>query len=126
MRASDADRRRTIEELGRHCAAGRLDTDEYARRIEAALGASELEELDELRVDLPMLRIAAPEPRQFREDRGDQRVLGGYAMALTASVAVIILVVGLAGSWAWALALLAGWLLGVAEATFVALARRNR
>ncbi len=126
MRASDADRRRTIEELGRHCAAGRLDTDEYARRIEAALAASELEELDELRVDLPMLRIAAPEPRRFREDRGDQRVLGGYAMALTASVAVIILVVGLAGSWTWALALLAGWLLGVAEATFVALARRNR
>ncbi|MGC8514453.1 MAG: DUF1707 SHOCT-like domain-containing protein [Acidimicrobiales bacterium] len=126
MRASDADRRRTIEELGRHCAAGRLDTDEYARRIEAALAASDLEALDELRVDLPMLRIAAPEPLRFRHDRGDQRVLGGYAMAVTASVAVIILVVGLAGSWAWALALLAGWLLGVAEATFVALARRNR
>lgn len=126
MRASDSDRRRTIEELGRHCAAGRLDTDEYARRIEAALAASDLEELDELRADLPMLRIATPEPFRSAGDSSDQKVLGGYAAALSGSVAVIIVIVGLAGSWAWALAVLAGWLLGVAEATFVALARRHR
>lgn len=126
MRASDSDRRRTIEELGRHCAAGRLDTDEYAKRIEAALAASDLEELDGLRADLPMLRIAAPDPLRSRNDRASQRALGAYAMALTASVVLIAVVVGLAFSWGWALALLAGWLLGVAEATFVALARRNR
>jgi len=126
MKASDSDRRRTIEELGRHCAAGRLDTDEYARRIEAALGASDLEELDGLRADLPMLRIAAPQPRRSRDVEAGERALGAYAMALTGSVAVIAVIVGVVFSWGWALALLAGWTLGVAEATFVALARRKR
>ena len=31
MRVSDVDRERAVEELRRHCAAGRLDVDEYGR-----------------------------------------------------------------------------------------------
>ena len=37
MRASDADRQRVVEELRRHCSAGRLDVDAFAARVEAAL-----------------------------------------------------------------------------------------
>jgi hypothetical protein len=60
MRVSDEDRQRAIDELRRHCAAGRIDVDEYAARIERALSATTLAELDEVRADLPMLRIAEP------------------------------------------------------------------
>lgn len=123
MRASDSDRRRAIEELGRHCAAGRLDTDEYAKRIEAALVASDLEELDELRADLPMLRIAVPEAPRSRDSSEPQVPFGTYAVVLSGIIVVVTVAVGLFGSWSWSLALLAGWLLGVAEAMFFVLSR---
>ncbi len=74
MRASDEDRKRTVDELRRHCAAGRLDVDEYASRIERAMLAASLEELDDLRADLPMLRIAEPAGRQTT---GGQSGVGG-------------------------------------------------
>ena len=126
MRASDSDRRRTVEELGRHFAAGRIDTDDYTRRIESALTASDLEELDELRADLPMMRVAAPEVSRSREISEQQASLGAYAFALVGVLAVVTVAIGLFGSWGWSLALLAGWLLGVGEATFFVLSRTRR
>jgi hypothetical protein len=60
MRVSDTERQRAIDELRRHGAAGRLDVDEYATRIEAALAATTLEDLDQVLGDLPMLRIVDP------------------------------------------------------------------
>lgn len=126
MRASDSDRRRVIEELGRHCAAGRLDTDEYAKRIESALGASDLEELEQLRADLPMLRIAAPDGLRRGDAAELQGSLGVYAVVLSGIIAAVTVVVGVVGSWSWSLALLAGWLLGVAEATFLVVSRTRR
>jgi len=60
MRVSDEQRQRVIDELRRHCAAGRLDLDEYGDRLEQALGASSLEDLDRALGDLPMMRIADP------------------------------------------------------------------
>jgi hypothetical protein len=60
MRVSDTERQRAIDELRRHCAAGRLDVDEYATRIEQALAATTLEDLDRVLGDLPMVRIADP------------------------------------------------------------------
>ena len=141
MRASDSDRQRTVDELRRHCAAGRLDVDEYAARIERALGASTLEELDQLRADLPMMRIADPAGNPgrngVRSDRGlppagrlpardraagaDQdhhgrlRLGATAVVALTVLVVVSALVVGLAAQWTWAALLLAGWLVGLAQ-----------
>jgi hypothetical protein len=60
MRVSDAERQRAIDELRRHCGAGRIDMDEYSSRLERALAATTLAELDELLADLPIIRIADP------------------------------------------------------------------
>lgn len=137
MRASDLERQRTIDELRRHCAAGRLDVDEYALRIEKAMAATTLEELDHLRSDLPMMRIADPAggrvwagkrllPAAPRRDGGLGRPAGpsrfgdrltALALALVAvAVVVAVLVLALAAEWAWAAVLLAGWLMGVLQA----------
>lgn len=71
---SDTERQRTVDELRRHCAAGRIDMDEYGRRIEKAMGAERLEELDAVLADLPILRIADPSaPGEGRgRERGDR------------------------------------------------------
>jgi hypothetical protein len=60
MRVSDTERQRAIDELRRHCGAGRIDMDEYSVRLERALTATTLAELDELLADLPIVRIADP------------------------------------------------------------------
>ena len=142
MRASDSDRQRTIDELRRHCAAGRLDVDEYAARIERALAASTLEELDQLRTDLPMMRIADPAGGSGRNGSHGRRSvpaaggppgagrvpagageappgrlrLGATAVvALTILVVLSALVIGLAAQWTWAALLRAGWWVGLAQ-----------
>ena len=53
FRASDADRDRVASLLQEHHAAGRLTAEEFAERMEAALRARTLGELDELLADLP-------------------------------------------------------------------------
>ncbi|HET9077657.1 MAG TPA: DUF1707 domain-containing protein [Acidimicrobiales bacterium] len=133
MRASDLERQRTIDELRRHCAAGRIDVDEYATRIEKAMSATTLEELDHLRSDLPMMRIADPVGGAGGTIRGRPVLAGadpggtagtapGARLRLTAvavavlSVLVVLAVVALAlvAEWAWAVVLVAGWLAGLA------------
>lgn len=69
MRVSDTERQRTVDELGRHCAAGRIDMDEYGRRVEKALAAERLDELDDVLSDLPILRIADPSASDERVGR---------------------------------------------------------
>jgi hypothetical protein len=54
VRASDADREQLIAELNEHTVAGRLDTDELERRVQAAYEARTTGELDALRGDLPV------------------------------------------------------------------------
>jgi hypothetical protein len=53
MRASEAEREATIEELRRHAAVGRLDVDELEQRVEAAFAARTRDELAALQDDLP-------------------------------------------------------------------------
>jgi len=55
MRASDEDRDRVAGLLQEHHAEGRLTAEEFAERMNAALGARTLGELDELLADLPHL-----------------------------------------------------------------------
>ena len=62
MRASEAEREATVEELRRHAAVGRLDVDELEQRVEAAFGARTRDELAALQDDLP-----APPPSDFRD-----------------------------------------------------------
>jgi uncharacterized protein DUF1707 len=54
VRASDEDREQLIDELNEHSVAGRLDTDELERRVQAAYAARTTGELDALRSDLPV------------------------------------------------------------------------
>lgn len=146
MRASDDDRQRTVEELRRHCAAGRIDVDEYASRIERALAATTLEELDQIRSDLPMLRIAEPAGRQVRGIGGspagaigaggghhrfpgglpDERVMALGVVAITVVVVLAAIGLSLAAQWTWAVVLLVGWVVGVAQGRLTRSSRRAR
>jgi len=74
IRASDADRDRVASLLREHHAAGRLTAEEFHERMDRALEAKTLGELDELMTDLPAidlyqlpdasLRRAPPRPGQ--------------------------------------------------------------
>jgi Domain of unknown function (DUF1707) len=103
MRASDAERERTVETLRLHAADGRLDADELERRVEAAFAATTRADLDALEADLPRPPRSAARPRRHG---------GGAALAaewaVYAFVAVILLTVwaltGADGFWpAWPL-----------------------
>ena len=129
MRVSDADRQRVVDELRRHCAAGRLDVDEYASRVAEAMEAASLEDLDRARRDLPMLRIPDPSEtagrglaRAPRGGAGSRPAGGGLLAALVAvaSVALVVVaaVVGAVVSWVWAVLLVASWLVGLSQGRF--------
>jgi len=62
VRASDHDREQVVSSLKRHCAEGRLSTDELTSRVEAAYTAVSLAELDGLTADLPGSPVAAEAP----------------------------------------------------------------
>ena len=53
VRAGDEERDRTVEALRGHHEAGRLTAEEFAERMEAALGARYRDELPPLLADLP-------------------------------------------------------------------------
>jgi hypothetical protein len=68
IRASDADRDKTVTLLREHLAAGRLTSEEFDERLEAALSAKTLGDLDRLMADLPgidMYRL--PDARLVRQ-----------------------------------------------------------
>jgi hypothetical protein len=57
LRASDADRDRATALLREHHAAGRLTAEEFGERMDAALNAKTLGELDDLLADLPVIDL---------------------------------------------------------------------
>jgi Domain of unknown function (DUF1707) len=57
IRASDADRDRATALLREHHAAGRLTAEEFAERMDAALNATTLGEIDDLLADLPVIDL---------------------------------------------------------------------
>jgi hypothetical protein len=68
IRASDADRDKAVTLLREHLAAGRLTSDEFDERLEKALSARTLGDLDQLMADLPgidMYRL--PDARLTRQ-----------------------------------------------------------
>jgi Domain of unknown function (DUF1707) len=79
MRVSDAERQRAIDELRRHCGAGRIDMDEYSVRLERALTATTLADLDALLADLPIVRI--DDPSGTRPSAGSSSAGGSAAVA---------------------------------------------
>jgi Domain of unknown function (DUF1707)/Cell wall-active antibiotics response 4TMS YvqF len=64
LRASDADRERTVALLRGHSVEGRLTLEEFAQRIDAAYAARTLEKLEQLARDLPAEAPAVPAPRR--------------------------------------------------------------
>ena len=67
LRASDADRERSVAALRHHAAAGRLSVDELDERTERAFAAKTLRELAELQTDLPSIATRTPRnPRRRR------------------------------------------------------------
>ena len=57
IRASDADRDRVTALLREHHAAGRLTAEEFDERMNAALDAKTLGEIDDLLADLPLIDL---------------------------------------------------------------------
>ena len=66
MRASDADRDRVAALLREHHAEGRLTTDEVRERLDRALEAKTLGDLDALMTDLPHLDLSPQAQRVAR------------------------------------------------------------
>jgi hypothetical protein len=74
LRASDADRDRTIADLREHTAVGRLTLEEFSERADRAVGAKTLSELEEIRRDLPS---AVPATRAGRRAKWFTGVIFG-------------------------------------------------
>jgi hypothetical protein len=70
LRASDEERERAAAEIRDHFAAGRLDDDELADRLDAVYRARTQGELHALRADLPPL---PPPPTQARAELAERR-----------------------------------------------------
>ncbi len=75
LRASDAERDRTVEMLRTNAGAGRLDSDELEERIASALTARTRADLAALTADLPQPRRSAP--RQHHAPRTHRHHPGG-------------------------------------------------
>lgn len=81
IRASDADRERAAALLREHHAAGRLTVEEFQERLDRAMTAKTLGELDELMADLPAIDLyELPDEalrRQVNRGRGGRGLPGG-------------------------------------------------
>jgi hypothetical protein len=83
MRAGDADRQRTVEQLGKHFGEGRLTVEEFDERVVQAHASRYLDELPALTADLPR----EPEPHR-RPTRPSMRAPAGVLVVLLAILLV--------------------------------------
>jgi hypothetical protein len=137
MRASDADRERTVELLREHHAVGRLSAEEFHDRLNDAYAARTLGDLNALLADLPAIdlyRLPAAGISPVRrgggslDRRGGGALLPAYTMpwvawaATTAVLVALWVVVGVAsgGAAAWI-----PWFLLVVIPWRIALQRRR-
>jgi hypothetical protein len=65
LRASDADRERTVVLLREHSVDGRLTLEEFTQRMSSAYAARSSDELDDLLRDLPASRAPRRRPTRF-------------------------------------------------------------
>nr|MDT0660694.1 DUF1707 domain-containing protein [Micromonospora sp. DSM 115978] len=83
-RASDDDRAQVVHALERHTAAGRLDLDEYADRVDRALAARTHGELAAVVHDLPA-EVSGPAPGRAGESA---QLATAFLIAMVALVIV--------------------------------------
>jgi hypothetical protein len=134
MRASDADRDRATALLREHHAAGRLTAEEFHDRMDKALEARTLGEIDELMADLPAidlyqlpdasLRRAPPHSRQSllpadlrghgtpARFRPGTAAMGIWAVTLSALVVIwaVAAVIGVGTWFPWWLIIAVPWI----------------
>lgn len=134
---SDQDRQRAVDELTRHCHAGRLDIDAFSERVAEALHAETLAELDLALRDLPRVLIPDPDPhppvfalagrrgrRSATPRRSSDPLAAGSAhpawqSSLVLAVSLVVLAVSAAlvasAQWGWAAAVFGSWLAGLVQ-----------
>jgi hypothetical protein len=133
LRASDADRERTVELLREHHAVGRLTAEEFNSRLEQAFAARTLGELDELLADLPAIDLYQLPSAGIRPTRrggsgprlrGDASLVpslenswGGWLTGSALLIAVwVVIGIGIGGlAWVpWFALIIAPWALSLA------------
>jgi len=125
LRAGNDDRQQVVDQLQAHFVAGRLQTTELESRLEQALAAQTLGDLDALLADLPPLSTHQ-EDRLLRDDarRGhrDPKACGeqsfrGHATSylLVMALLVGIWLVTMPGGYIWPIWPMMGWGIGVAS-----------
>jgi hypothetical protein len=120
LRASDADRERTAERLRTAAAEGRLAAEELEQRLEIALSARRLAELQAVVADLPAPVAGRPARRRRAPVRAE---LG--MVAATAVVLVAIWALG-GGGYFWPVWPIVGWGLFVTGTPCTTLRRCRR
>jgi hypothetical protein len=89
VRASDEERERVVSALRDHAGAGRLEPSELEERVEAALAARTLGDLEPLLADLPGPTISpSPAPPVRRRGNGRARRLQRLAFVAVLLVAI--------------------------------------
>jgi Domain of unknown function (DUF1707)/Cell wall-active antibiotics response 4TMS YvqF len=78
LRASDAERHQTVEELRRQAGEGRLTLEELAQRIDAVYASRTRDELDRVTADLPETTAGVPASAPRRRPTRSTSVLFGY------------------------------------------------
>ena len=140
IRASDADRDRATALLREHHAAGRLTAEEFGERMDAALNAKTLGEIDELLADLPAIDLYRLPHESMRRPPGlphtsllpwDPGTTARFQPGTVAMGAWAVLCGTLVALWAVAAVVGAGtwlpwWLLVVVPWTWIMIRRARR
>jgi len=115
LRASDADRERVASVLRDSFAEGRLTTDEFQERLEAAYAARTLGQLDGITRDLPAAAAPPPPPAApvRRSSHGLREHVTVYVLVML--FLVVIWAVTDFGGYFWPIWPILGWGLGVAS-----------
>src|SRR4051812_28262482 len=99
VRASDADRERTLQMLRRHYAAGRLEAEELEERVGAATRAESRAELRSLTFDLPRDVRARGARAVARVDAAVLRMHGATFVAVNGAIVGTWAPAGGGGFW---------------------------
>lgn len=125
VRAGDDDRRRVTDLLQAHYVAGRLAADELESRVERALAARSLADLDALLADLPATEAASPdrtsadvrtarrERRHHRREKSFHAHATSYLLVMALLVAIWLLTTP--GGYFWPIWPMLGWGIGLAS-----------
>lgn len=86
LRASDEDRQRTVAELERHTAAGRLSLDEFSERVGRVYSAATHGDLVRITHDLP----AAPARTPARNEQRHLIIAMALALFTIAALGIVL------------------------------------